>query len=70
MFLEKDNKKSESTDDIAGRIIEKMKKNKEEASLETETETKTEVKTESDAVDEEIKNLEKVKDLIDEKINL
>ena len=32
MFLEKDDKKNEPTEGIAGKIIEKMKQNKEDAS--------------------------------------
>jgi hypothetical protein len=66
MFLEKDDKKDESTDGIAGRIIEKMKQNKEaESAADVKPEEKT---SETAAVDEEIKNLEKVKELIEEKI--
>lgn len=67
IFLEKDEKKDESKDGIAGRILEKMKQNKEEEEKAKETESKEESK-EVKAVDDEIKNLEKVKELIDEKI--
>jgi hypothetical protein len=72
MFLEKDDKKDESTNGIAGRIIEKLKQNKEasqEDAVAKPSETEAVVKSsETEAVDEEIKNLEKVKELIEEKI--
>lgn len=67
MFLEKEGQADESKEGIANKILEKMKQNKEEEQKKEEPTTE-EGKQSARALDKEIENLEKVKELIDEKI--
>ena len=68
MFLQKEGQADESKDGIANKILEKMKQNKEEEKKKEEEPTTEEGKQSARALDKEIENLEKVKELIDQKI--